>query len=215
MAQEITDYYEILEISPNAQPETIHRVYRLLAQLYHPDNQESGDAKRFSIVLEAYRVLSDPERRAAFDVEHRSSQSLRWRVFDQPSSVQGIAGERRKRAGILAILYMKRMTTPEHPTANIFEFEQLLGCPREHLELSLWYLKEAGQILRGDNGRYSITFKGVDAVEATPEYNETRLSLPEPIKMPATDDKSDAETARLLADLVAKGRTTRSSAAAL
>ena len=62
MSQEFTDFYEILEISPNAQPETIHRVYRLLAQSYHPDNQETGDAARLSMVLEAYRVLSDPER---------------------------------------------------------------------------------------------------------------------------------------------------------
>ena len=55
------DYYEVLQISPNAQPETIQRVYRLLAQLYHPDNKESGDETLFEQVLQAYRVLSDPD----------------------------------------------------------------------------------------------------------------------------------------------------------
>jgi uncharacterized protein YabN with tetrapyrrole methylase and pyrophosphatase domain len=37
------DYYEVLQISANAEPETVHRVYRLLAQRFHPDNIESGD----------------------------------------------------------------------------------------------------------------------------------------------------------------------------
>ena len=34
------DYYEALQISSNAEPETIHRVYRMLAQRFHPDNKE-------------------------------------------------------------------------------------------------------------------------------------------------------------------------------
>ena len=37
------DYYEILEISPNANSETIERIFRHLAQRYHPDNQDTGD----------------------------------------------------------------------------------------------------------------------------------------------------------------------------
>ena len=41
------DCYEILQISPNADPDTIHRLFRLLAQRYHPDNQDTGDAARF------------------------------------------------------------------------------------------------------------------------------------------------------------------------
>jgi DnaJ-class molecular chaperone len=41
------DYYETLQISPNAEPETIHRIFRLLAQRFHPDNQETGDSVRF------------------------------------------------------------------------------------------------------------------------------------------------------------------------
>ena len=48
------DYYEILQISPNAQPETIQRVYRLLAQLYHPDNKDTGDQALFEQILQAF-----------------------------------------------------------------------------------------------------------------------------------------------------------------
>jgi len=60
MSSSFNDYYEVLQVSPNAQQETIQRVYRMLAQHYHPDNTETGDAETFNDVLEAYRVLSDP-----------------------------------------------------------------------------------------------------------------------------------------------------------
>ena len=39
------DYYEIMQLSPNADTETVHRVYRLLAQRYHPDNTDTGHAE--------------------------------------------------------------------------------------------------------------------------------------------------------------------------
>ena len=47
---------------------------------------------------------------------------------------------------------------------TIHEFEDLMGCPREHLEFSLWYLKETGSVSR-TGGRYFITAQGVDRVE--------------------------------------------------
>ena len=62
------DHYETLQINANAEPETVHRVYRLLAQRYHPDNKDTGDATRFRALTEAYEVLSDPEQRAKYDV---------------------------------------------------------------------------------------------------------------------------------------------------
>ena len=52
--------------------------------------------------------------------------------------------EKRKRMGILSLLCTKRMNQPEQPALTIVELEQLLGCPREHLEMSLWYLRESG-----------------------------------------------------------------------
>jgi len=41
------DHYEVLQISPNADVETIRRVYRMQAQRFHPDNLESGNAEAF------------------------------------------------------------------------------------------------------------------------------------------------------------------------
>ena len=43
-----TDYYEDLQVSSNADVETIERVYRLLAKRYHPDNNGTGDAEKFN-----------------------------------------------------------------------------------------------------------------------------------------------------------------------
>jgi curved DNA-binding protein CbpA len=163
------DHYETLQISPNARPETIQRVYRLLAQMYHPDNSETGDLETFNDVLDAYKVLSDPERRAAYDVEHRMAAGLRWKIFDQSNSVQGVDSEKRKRIGVLSLLYNKRMHEPHQPALSIVDFEQLLGCPREHLELGLWYLRESGRIQRSDNGRYALTAKGLEYLEEQTE----------------------------------------------
>jgi curved DNA-binding protein CbpA len=174
--ESFVDYYETLQISPNAQPETIQRVYRMLAQTYHPDNTETGNHEIFNSVLDAYKTLSDPERRAAYDVEHRTVAGLQWKIFDQPNSVQGMDSERRKRIGVLSLLYNKRLHDSDHPTLSIVDFEQLLGCPREHLELSLWYLRESCRIQRSDNGRYTLTAKGLEFLENHMEKNGSEPS---------------------------------------
>src|SRR6185437_4852076 len=98
------DHYEILQISPNAEPETVQRVYRMLAQRYHPDNQETGDDTRFREVTEAYRVLSEPTMRAQYDVEYHSRKSLRWRVFDEGVAADGFESDKQLRHGILSLL---------------------------------------------------------------------------------------------------------------
>ena len=61
-----TDYYEILEISPNANAETIERIFRHLAMRYHPDNQETGDLSRFTALVEAHNTLKDPVKRGFY-----------------------------------------------------------------------------------------------------------------------------------------------------
>jgi curved DNA-binding protein CbpA len=177
LADDFNDYYEILQISPNAQMETVQRVYRLLALHYHPDNKDTGNVEMFNRVLDAYKVLSDPERRAAYDVEHRTATGARWKIFDQTSAVQGIEGERRKRIAVLSLLCTKRINEPNSPGLNIMELEQLLGCPREHLELSLWYLRESARIQRTDNGKYALTAKGFETLEENSEGVTSRVRM--------------------------------------
>jgi hypothetical protein len=161
----LADFYELLQVSPNADPDMIHRVFRLLAQRYHPDNTDTGDESTFRAITDAYKILSDPEKRAAYDVHLQSYRQQRWRIFDQKQASVGKLAEKAKRKGILELLYTTRRNQPTQPTLNLHELEDLLGCPREHLEFSLWYLKENGLVVRADNGRFAVTVKGVDWAE--------------------------------------------------
>ncbi|MFO8035858.1 MAG: molecular chaperone DnaJ [Anaerolineales bacterium] len=62
------DYYEVLGISRNASEDDIRNAFRRLARKYHPDVNDSPDAEeRFKEINEAYGVLSDEEKRAAYD----------------------------------------------------------------------------------------------------------------------------------------------------
>src|SRR5215468_6290362 len=110
------DYYEVLQINRNAETETIHRVYRLLAQRYHPDNQETGDENRFRQLIEAYNVISDPEQRAKYDVVQEQRRQDRWRLAAKAPEVENdFAAEQRLRLTVLEMLYTQRRLDPNKP----------------------------------------------------------------------------------------------------
>jgi curved DNA-binding protein len=65
---EYKDYYQVMGVGRDASADDIKRAYRKLARKYHPDVSKEKDAEeRFKEVGEAYEVLRDPEKRAAYD----------------------------------------------------------------------------------------------------------------------------------------------------
>lgn len=59
--------YTVLGVESDAPLAAIKKEYRRLSKIYHPDNQKTGDEKSFREINEAWKVLSDPERRKRYD----------------------------------------------------------------------------------------------------------------------------------------------------
>jgi len=166
------DYYEVLQVNTNAEQETIDRVYRMLAQRYHPDNQQSGDEDRFRTLLEAYTVLKDPEQRARYDVLHQQRRKDRWRlVASGAQSENDFEMEQVVRLTVLEALYTKRRIQPENPGIYIREFEQLTGVPREHLEFTHWFLQQKKFVATDDHSRLLLTVEGAEYLEQSYRSN--------------------------------------------
>jgi curved DNA-binding protein len=174
------DYYEVLQVSPNAEVETIQRLYRLLAQRFHPDNRESGNELRFRELSEAYRVLSDPEQRARYDVWYHQHRKERWRLVSMGGEVEdNFELEQMFRLTLLEALYARRRVAPEAPTLYAADLITMLGRPREHLEFTIWYLLQKRFVTRDDQSRLTITAEGVDHLEQNYRVRARHRQLPE------------------------------------
>jgi DnaJ-domain-containing protein 1 len=162
----LTDHYEALQVSPNADQATIHRVYRILAARFHPDNTETGDAERFRRLSDAYQVLGDPARRGEYDANYSRQESKPLPVFEMKEFVRGLAGEVNRRLGILCLLYNQRRYRLDTPGLSVLQLETLMAFPREHLNFTLWYLRERKLVTVVDNSDCALTSAGVDYLEA-------------------------------------------------
>ncbi len=171
------DYYEILELSPNANAGTVERVFRHLATRYHPDNKETGNRALFDLVIDAHDVLRHPEKRAAYDVQYKAHSEVRWKITEQAANGSSVDRDAEIQNRILAILYEKRRHNIREPGVGPVQFEHLLDCPVEHLEFHFWYLKEKGWLLRTEDGTLAITADGVDRVQTEHHASATKKLL--------------------------------------
>jgi hypothetical protein len=176
------DYYEVLQISAHADVEMIERAHAVLTERYLSAPEGIRKEASIRLVNEAHRVLSDPVLRAAYDVKHRR-RAPQWQIFGKTSDKDSGDDELVIRRAILSLLYAarKKLSGPEGLMPK--ELEDLLLCPREHLEFSLWYLRGKGHVIVQGHERFAITPSGVDAAEGNEEALGSTLQL-EALRLP-------------------------------
>ena len=84
----------------------------------------------------------------------------------EASDSKGIDGDVYIQTKLLSILYARRRQNIREPGVGNQELELLLGCPPEHLEFHIWYLKEKAWIGKTESGTLAITVEGVDHVSS-------------------------------------------------
>jgi len=175
--KDFVDYYEVLQISQRAEPETIRRIYKLLAARVHPDNPTTGDAEQFRLLRDGYEILTDPERRAAYDLEYEERSKEALPVFEMSEFAVGVDGEMNRRIGILCLLYNSRRSNEDKPGLSIMELEKLMGFPREVLSFAVWYLQNKQYVTSRDSSDLVITSDGTDYLESHLPTNRVAYKL--------------------------------------
>ncbi len=166
------NYYDLLQINPKAEVETIERVYRIMAGRYHPDNQATGDAEKFRLLSEAYQILRDPARRKEYDRQFELAPAGPLPVFLGKEFADGIDSEARIRIGVLCLLYSKRRANPDFAALSLLDMENIMAFPRERLLFALWYLRSKRYVVQDDRSSFIISADGVDYLEGQLPTNQ-------------------------------------------
>jgi len=179
MAANKRDYYEVLGVSRSATEEEIKKAFRRLAKQYHPDaNKEQGAEARFIEVNEAYEVLSDPQKRAAYDRYGHAGvgngmAGAGFSDFNSFSSINdlfetffaGTAGTQR-RAG------SQRGADIRYELTITFE-EAVFGCQKE-IDLPRW---ETCTNCRGNGAQPGTSTTRCPACQGTGEVRRVQQSI--------------------------------------
>jgi len=163
---EFIDYYELLEVSSNANSDTIEKIFRYLATRYHPDVCGTGDKARFNQMIEAYNTLRDPQTRAAYDVQFQQHQKHQAKLVSDSEAVNCDGVDRYR---LLTLFYAQRKRDMKAPGVGAMKLAQIIGCPMEVVEFYVWYFREKGWVKREDSGLLAITAEGVDEIETRNE----------------------------------------------
>lgn len=172
MAVSSINYYDLLQINPRAEIETIERVYRIMASRYHPDNKQTGDPDRFRMLTDAYQVLRDPAKRRDYDKQFEVNQAGPLPIFLGKEFTEGIDSEAKIRIGVLCLLYSKRRANPDYAALSLLDMENIMSFPRERLLFALWYLRAKRYVLQDDRSSFIISAEGVDFLESQLPTNQ-------------------------------------------
>ena len=180
MAANKRDYYEVLGVSRSATEEEIKKAFRRLAKQYHPDaNKEQGAEARFVEVNEAYEVLSDPQKRAAYDrfghagVNNGAGMGAGFADFGGFSTINDLfetffanATGTQRRSGT------QRGADLRYDLTITFE-EAVFGCQKE-IELPRW---ETCSTCRGSGAQPGTSKARCAACQGTGEIRRVQQSI--------------------------------------
>ena len=167
-SETLVDYYGVLEVLPDCSAKGLEAAYRYLAKMYHPDHPESADVDKFNAVIDAYRVLRNPEQRAEYDLRYGI-----LRPADRPDSALSEPDDAERssaisdadaHAKILVFLYRRRREHAQNPGIMGFYVQDMLNCSDESFDFHAWYLKAKGFVETTEDGTLAITVAGVDHV---------------------------------------------------
>jgi len=174
-ANEFVDFYDLLQLSSNADTETIERIFRHLAKKLHPDHSDQTNNDQFIKIVEAYEVLSNPETRASYDAKYQDYWHRKWKLVSVASDLSEIDDDKSARERILSLLYVQRRRSMKSPGLGEVEISRLLNTPLELVDFHLWYIRTKGWVERLDTGHLAITALGVDQVEQNQSLSPEKL----------------------------------------
>jgi curved DNA-binding protein CbpA len=190
------DYYDLMQISPNADEDTIQHIFRYLAKKWHPDHQQ-GDPERFQLLIEAHKTLTNAERRAAYDLKYQRFWESKWNLMADASDGKGFVDESEVRKSLLSLYYVQRRNNMNDPGLGEMEVARLMRIPIHLIDFHIWYLREKGWIQRLDSGMLAITALGVDQVEKDRlRLNPDRLLTAQGSHQEKDEGKADSEPVR-------------------
>lgn len=168
--QDQVDYYAVLKVNPDCDARILELAYHYFAKMYHPDNLETADPEKFNEVVEAYRVLRDPERRAEYD---RTFGRAHYRSFYEMPDDGDLAiddktalSDAETHLKMLLYLYKRRREHAGDAGVIGWYVQDMLGCTEDEFQFHVWYLKAKGFVEVTEQGTIAVTVDGVDHVIA-------------------------------------------------
>jgi len=162
------DYYDILQVNPNCDAKILESAYHYLAKTYHPDHSQTADIAKFGEVVEAYKVLRDPDKRSDYDLLYSrncSGEPFKFPLGNESGIEETSAlSDADDHTKILKFLYQRRRENAQDAGVVGFYLQDMLQCTHENFEFHKWYLKEKGFIVLTEHGTLAITIQGVDHV---------------------------------------------------
>lgn len=206
-AGKFQDHYSLFGIDPKSGSETIQAAYTKLAQKYHPNNRETGDAEKFEAVNLAYEVLTDPELRKAFDKLKGVDKLEGNPKFGGLGFFEALGRGTGLRSALLCLMYDRRRAHPFTPSLSMRHIENMLIATPEELVFALWYLKQRNLLINDDKSSLQITVDGMDRLEHDRPSPELVMPFFKPGAMAeaATSGETPAAALATLSAAVTKG----------